>query len=313
LRKTIARIVSEDGYAYWNGETNEGNCSGGESFHGHVSELNDARNLDAGLDYRDVKLAKSHWVYTSIGTLVDEADIDWDTTITCPDCGETFESQDAYDGHDCGGPGVECEDCGQMFDDRSSYQDHLPCGDGPLPVSASASTSSPYSVSRALNEMQADIDRAIEGARAEYPGHPDEIVTVTDGIWIRIADADGWKGAWFTANKLSDSDEFADDTLVSFDYTAHDDSGSEADITFVGDPEKFASHFRFNMEPEDFSSPSGERVAEADFSIELDRQDDPMLYGETFEALEDLLAVDNAFTVTMEAEVEIRARNHEGS
>jgi hypothetical protein len=37
------------------------------------------------------------------------------------------------------------------------------------------------------------------------------------------------------------------------------------------------------------------------------------LYGETFEALDDLLAVDNAFTVTMETEVEIRARDQGGS
>jgi hypothetical protein len=34
-----------------------------------------------------------------------------------------------------------------------------------------------------------------------------------------------------------------------------------------------------------------------------------MLYGETFKTLDNLLAVDNAFTVTMETEVEIRDRD----
>jgi hypothetical protein len=157
--------------------------------------------------------------------------------------------------------------------------------------------------------MRADIDTAIEQARSEYSGHPDEIITAVEGVWIRIEGADGWKGAWFTANKLGDSDEFADHTLVNFDYTAYDESESMVDITYRGDPSAFADHFRFNMEPEDFSTPDGERTAEADFSIEFDGIGDPILYGETFEALDDLLAVDNAFTVTMETEVEIRARD----
>jgi hypothetical protein len=314
LRKTIARIVSEDGYAYWDGESNQGYYTEGETLRGHSNDLDDATNLDAGLNYRDVKLARSHRVYTSIEKLVQEVDIDWDTTITCDECGQAFESQEAYNDHECIIKGVTCDECGDTFPSQSAYQDHLPCPpDSPLPMSATASTSSPYHVSRALQEMRADIDEAIERARSEYPGHPDEIVTVVNGVWIRIAGADGWKGGWFTANKLSDSNEFADYTLINFDYTAHDQSESMVDISYRGDPGAFADHFRFNMEPEDFSTPGGERTAEADFSIEFDGADDPMLYGETFEALDELLAVDNAFTVTMETEVEIRARDEGGS
>jgi hypothetical protein len=161
--------------------------------------------------------------------------------------------------------------------------------------------------------MRADIDTGIEDARSAYQGHPDELITVVQGVWIRIQGADAWKGAWFTANKLSDSDEFADRTRVTFDYSADDGGTSEVNIIYDGDPESFAEHFRFNMEPEDFSTPNGDRAADADFSIEFNSEDDLMLYGETFEALDDLLAVDNAFTVTMETEVEIRARDQGGS
>lgn len=309
LRKTIARIVTEDAYAYWDGEAGEGYYTEGESLHGHSNDLEDATNLSPGLDYRDVKLKKSHRVYDSIESLVEEVDIEWDTTITCPECGEAFDSDDAYEEHECGTWSKTCDDCGETFTDRSEYQDHLPCGTSVLPMSASASTSSPVSVSRALNEMRADIDQSIEDARAEYRGHPDNVITAVVGIWIRIAGADAWKGAWFTANKLSDSDEFSDATILNFEYTAHDEDGSEVDLAFRGDPSAFANHFRFNMEPEDFSSPDGERTAEADFSIEFTTEDHLMLYGETFEALEELLAVDNAFTVTMETEVEIRDRD----
>jgi hypothetical protein len=312
LRKTIARMVSEGEYTYWNGETNKGYYSEGTTLHGHRSDLADATNLQTGLDYRDVKLAKSHRMYDSVEELVEEVDVDWDTTITCSDCGQTFDSQDAYEEHGCETlRKAICDECDQTFGSQEAYQDHLPCSDdgGPLPMSASTSTSSPYHVSRALKEMRADIDTEIEQARSEYSGHPDEIMTVVEGVWIRIEGADGWKGAWFTANKLSGSDEFADHTLINFDYTAYDESDSIVDLTYRGNPSAFADHFRFNMEPEDFSTPNGERTAEADFSIEFDGANDPMLYGKTFEALDDLLAVDNAFTVTMETAVEIRARD----
>ncbi|WP_254860685.1 ATP-binding protein [Natronomonas gomsonensis] len=311
LRKTIARMVSEGEYTYWDGEANTGYYSEDTTLHGHSSDLSDATNLQTGLDYRDVKLAKSHRVYDSVEELVEEVDVDWDTTITCSDCGQTFDSQEAYDEHDCDiAEKVTCDECDDTFGSQEAYQDHLPCSvESLFPMSASASTSSPYHVPRALKEMRADIDTAIERARSEYSGHPDEIITAVEGVWIRIEGADGWKGAWFTADKLGDSDEFAEHTLVNFDYTAYDESESMVDITYRGDPSAFADHFRFNMEPEDFSTPDGERTAEADFSIEFDGQDDPMLYGETFEALDDLLAVDNAFTVTMETEVEIRARD----
>jgi uncharacterized C2H2 Zn-finger protein len=305
-------MVSEGEYAYWDGESNTGYYSEGTTLHGHSNDLSDATNLQNGLDYRDVKLAKSHRVYDSLEGLIEEVDVDWDTTITCPDCGQIFDSQEAYDEHECDiSEKVTCDECDETFASQSAYQNHLPCSDDPglLPMPASASTSSPYHVPRALKEIQADIDTAIEQARSEYSGHPDEIITSVEGVWIRIEGADGWKGVWFTANKLSESDEFSDHTSIDFNYIAYDENESMVDITYRGEPSAFADHFRFNMEPEDFSTPDGERTVEADFSIDFDGKDDLMLYGETFEALDNLLAVDNAFTVTMETEVEIRARD----
>jgi hypothetical protein len=313
LRKTIANIVSEEGYSYWDGEAGEGSYTEGDSLHDESKELEEATNLGPNLDYRDVKLAKSHRVYESIDELVDEVPINWETTITCSECGATFESQEEHDDHECDIEKVPCDDCGEMFEGQSAYQDHLPCGDGPLPKSARASTSSPYHVSRALQELRADIDEEIEQARSEYAGHPDEIVTKIRGVFIRIEGADAWKGAWFVANKLSDSEEFADYTTIDFEYTAQNENQSVADIGYSGDPEAYAEHFRFNMEPEDFATPEGERTADADFSIEFGPEDDPMLYGEAFETLDELLAVDNAFTVTMEAEVQIQARDQGGT
>lgn len=313
LRKTIARLVSENKYAYWDGEANIGYFSENTTLQGHSNNLSDATNLQTGLNYGDVKLARSHHVYTSLERLVEEVDVEWDTKITCSDCDLTFDSEEAYDKHDCDPPDVfPCDVCDTIFDKQSTYKDHLPCSDNSFPMSASASTSSPCHVPRALKQMRADIDTAVEQARSEYSGHPENITTVIEGVWIRIEGADGWKGVWFTANKLSKSTQFAGHTIMNFDYIAHDDTESMVDITYRGDPSAFADHFRFNMEPEEFTSPNGERTTEADFAIEFDDTNELALYGETFDALDDLLAVDNAFTVTMETEVEIRAREQGG-
>ena len=93
---------------------------------------------------------------------------------------------------------------------------------------------------------------------------------------------------------------------MDFDYEANDGaaSKSEFEVDFNGRPDVFASHLRFNMEPEDLAGPDGGRTAEAEFAIEFDDGDD-RLYGETFDALDELLAVDNAFTVTMHAQIRV--------
>lgn len=307
LRKTIAQLVSDDGYAYWDGDAGIGHVQEGASIEGYQYDVEDAQNLRIDLDYRGVKLSDTHHVYNSADTLVDvhESEIDWDTSVSCEDCGNTFESEAAHQAHDCNtewGPKT-CEDCGESFTKKSDHDEHS-CGDEPFSRLVEAATTSPAHVSRALQEMRADIDEAITEARSDYRGHPDELSALAEGIWIRIEGADAWKGSWFTANRLSGSDAFADVAMMRFDYTADDGDASEFTTAFSGDPEVFTDHCRFNMEPESLSS-GGDRTADAEFDLEFGNDDQRRLYGETFDALDELLAVDNAFTVTMQAEIRI--------
>ncbi|ELZ67054.1 hypothetical protein C457_13494 [Haloferax prahovense DSM 18310] len=309
LRKTVAKLVSDDGYAYWNDDTKTGYVQEGTALNGHQYDIDDARNLRTGLVYGDVKLLDTHRVYKSATALVNahEGEIDWDTSVTCEDCGETFESEAAYKTHDCDiewGPET-CDECGETFTKKSEFEAHS-CGDEPFSKLVQASTTSPAHVSRALQEMRADIDEEITEARSEYRGHPDELSAFAEGVWIRIEGADAWKGSWFTANRLSGSGEFANVTTMRFDYVADDGSGSEFTLSFDGDPEVFTDHCRFNMEPEGISNPDGERVAESGFDIEFINEDENRLYSETFDSLDELLAVDNAFTVTMQADIRIK-------
>ena len=292
LRKTLARLVQEDGYAYWDEEQETGYYTSGTTLTADDHELDDAKNLYASLSYQDVKLSQSHTLYTSLDELIDDigSEIEWEE----PDDEEETEDEatdDDDEGTSTGGGG------------SSSGDD-----DDPEPFSKliEVRTSEPAHVSRALQEMRADIADELTSAREEYNGHPDELTPIVEGVWIRIDGADAWKGAWFTANKLSNSKEFAEDTIMEFEYEANDgaNSKSEFEVDFEGRPDVFASHLRFNMEPEDLSTPDGGRTAEAEFAIEFKRDDD-RIYGEMFDALDELLAVDNAFTVTMHTQIRV--------
>ncbi len=288
LRKTIAQLVREDDYAYWDDEQNTGYYKSDAELTTTDRELKDAKNLHPGLSYQDVKLSPSHTLYTSLDDLVDdvENEIDWEE----PDEDEIEEIEDETTDDDD-------DDDGPTDDDEEPE---------PFSTLIKVRTSEPAHVSRALQEMRADIADQLTEARDEYTGHPDELTPIVEGVWIRIDGADAWKGAWFTANKLSNSDDFAEDTTMDFDYEATDgaDSMSEFEVDFEGSPDVFASHLRFNMEPEDLSNPDGGRTAEAEFAIEFNEGDD-RLYGDTFDALDELLAVDNAFTVTMHTQIRV--------
>ena len=289
LRKTIAQLVREDGYAYWDEEQKTGYYTPETTLTATDHELDDGKNLHAGLSYQDVKLSQSHTLYTSLDELVDdvESEIDWEE----PDEEQEDETTDDDDEETGGSSGG-----GSGGDDEPE----------PFSKLIEVRTSEPAHVSRALQEMRADIADELTSAREEYDGHPDELTPIVEGVWIHLDGADAWKGTWFTANKLSNDEDFAEDTTMDFDYEANDgaDSKSEFEVDFNGRPEVFASHLRFNMEPEDLANPDGGRTAEAEFAIEFDEGDD-RLYGDTFDALDELLAVDNAFTVTMHTQIRV--------
>ncbi|ELY75890.1 ATP-binding protein [Natrinema gari] len=291
LRKTIAQLVREDGYAYWDEEQKTGYYTPETTLTATDHELDDAKNLHAGLSYQDVKLSQSHTLYTSLEELVDDvgSEIDWEE----PDEDEEQEDETTDDEDEPTGGG---SGGGSGGDDEPE----------PFSKLIEVRTSEPAHVSRALQEMRADIADELTSAREEYDGHPDELTPIVEGVWIHLDGADAWKGAWFTANKLSNDEDFAEDTTMDFDYEANDgaDSKSEFEVDFNGRPEVFASHLRFNMEPEDLANPDGGRTAEAEFAIEFDEGDD-RLYGDTFDALDELLAVDNAFTVTMHTQIRV--------
>lgn len=291
LRKTIANLVSEEGYAYWDSDERRGYYTEGATLTADEHDVSDAENLSTGVTYQDIKLSQSQTVYTSLDELVSDIgnDIEW------------AEPEEEEDNEEIGVGGT-AETSGGTDDDETGGDDEPESYSRLIEVQ----TSEPAHISRALQEMRADIADELTSAQEEYRGHPDELTPVVEGVWIHIDGADAWKGAWFTANKLSNSEDFADDTTMIFEYeaTAGGDSASAVGVDFEGQPDVFADHLRFNMEPEDLSNPDGGRTAEAEFAIEFSDGAD-RIYGETFDALDELLAVDNAFTVTMQTQIRV--------
>ena len=316
LRKTIASIVSNDGYAYWNPGTETGYYTEQASLPDNSRALADADNLSPSVTHQNVEITDTHRVFQSVADLVAEVPVTWETRIECDDCGHTFDAEAAYDAHDC--QATTCATCGTVFDDTDAYESHLPCGesdddDRPEEETVTRTTevqlSSPAHVQTAIKDLQSDIDPWVTTVEHEENLISDDYdVTITD-LWIQVDDADGWKATWFVANKLAGSNHFADVVEMEFSYIAtNDDSDpNRFNVEYTGSPDDFATHYKFNMEPKEFSQHGGDRSAKATFHMTPPRDSGPLEYEypDTLHQLRELLAVSNSFTISLKAIVEL--------
>lgn len=311
IRTTIAELVTEHEYAYWDEESETGYYAPGATLVNHSKGLDAAINLQATAAKGDIKLNDDQLLYTSIDSLVDEhaGAIDFESqTRECDTCGNVFDGDAEYESHlPCGEEVHTCEVCGTTFKSETDLEDHQPCK---TTDTLTVTTSESAHVSRALQELRKDIDADL---MARDPDVDDLTVTVSS-IIIQTQGADEWKSGWFIADKLSDADPFAGHTQVNFTYISAngvDPTPSELDLTFSGSAEAFAEYFRFNMEPENFSA-DGERSADVQFTIDLTAIEDDVTYDDSFSALDETLAVDNGFTITMQATLEIEHETRGG-
>ncbi len=293
LRETIANLVEEKGYAYWNTDSNEGNYTEGDTASNLSREVTEAKNLTTGMSVTQVALSGSHYLYESLDDLVQKHK----TSIEFPEKKKKGRDGPGGDGSGGDGPGGDGPD------------GDGPSGDGPekpLPMSMTATAATPVHVSRALEELRTDVDTDIQSLIDEHNYHRDDIAATVSSLTITTRGEEAWQHTWFITNKLADNEDLSDYTRVEFQYDAVDnqnDPAGQVGLSFTGSASKFASHFRFSQEPTSLVGPDGERTGEGQIIINLSNAVEPADYEDTFESLDELLAVDNGFTVRMETTV----------
>lgn len=294
LRQTIAKIVTDDGYAYWDEPENEGYYTNESDITGSEKSIDDAENLAAGLDKDDVIISGTQHVFNSTTALIesDKTEIEW--------------QEDDEEGGNGGTGGTS----GKAGGTTTGTLGGTTIGRVITPTSRSLNISSPAHIETAINKLRSMIAQEKSDYEQENHIHDDECKTIVEKLTIGIDSVEGWQEAWFIANNLDGTDLFADAT-IDFEYIAQTGDNADGEITFEydGDISPFANHCKFIMEPKEITGTDGEKVAEADIRISDVTQPDGTepTYDVLLDALKDQLATSNSggFTITLHADLKL--------
>lgn len=245
LRKTVVKMVSDAGYAYWDAETGTAYWNGDEDDPDNWAKAGpfvDSPDVVTSVSDTDVKIGDDYVVYADVEALlgVHADDIQPPKRAECEVCATPVESS-GEPPHYCGEHGRErptCDDCGREFDKSALDSDGL-CDDcaGPTPTTWDHSTSL-MAASRAFNEVRTKA--LAETASAGNPGLGR--VTIEVGGEDQLS-----KGSFISQRQALDG--LAEHVSVRMTYTTRSSSDASYTADFEGGIEEFS---RVTNQPEPF-------------------------------------------------------------
>lgn len=261
LRRTIAKMVDDAGYTYWDETTGTAYWVGDED--DRPNNWNKANPLTASPDVKtaisdsDIKIGDEYVVYTDIEALLDdhadEIQPPESDTTECEVCGTEVDpvgNPPYYCGdHQPSKP--TCSECGNEVDSESDLNARGVCSDCAGIPDWQESTSL-MAASRAFNEVRT-------AALSEAPTGKDPGVS---RVTIEVGGEDQLSKASFISQRqaLKDRSEAAS---IRMQYETKSDSGASYTATFTGGIDEFT---RVTNQPEPFGG--SERI-DVKFRIEL--------------------------------------------
>lgn len=299
LRETIAELVDEKGWAYWNADDEVGQYTTGDDVDTVPHEAGDAENLTPGMATADVELTGTHYLYESLDALAGakQNEIAWEdpsgTGGTGGDGNGDGPDGGGGDGGGGGGSGGNGGGGGGVIEDD------------PLPMTISSQVDQPRHAPRAIEELRTGVDTEIQMVKDDYGYRGDDLAATVDELTINTTGEDAWKHTWFIANQLSDTEGY-EEAIVSFAYEAvSDEPDSTVAFDFEGPADVFASRFRVSMEPTDLVGDDGERAGEGTIIVDTSKADASLTHENVLETLSSLLDIDDEFTVKLAADVTV--------
>lgn len=238
LRKTVARMVSDSGYAYWDGSSEKGYWNGdGEVDWNLEGEPSDAKNLSQSISSSNVTIGEDQYLYEDVDSLLDKHSGQIEVEIPDEDEDEDGEGEDEED-------------------DTSGGEN------GGITVSEWDTTTDAVDSHRAFSEARAEgISKAEDGEDAGLTKLTID-VEETENVIQR---------AKFYLLKQIDilEEDYNDETTVEMKYNAGGEvDGKRVDYrtTFEGSIEAFRL---VDDSPEKISDETDEKRVEVKFNIEL--------------------------------------------
>jgi hypothetical protein len=264
LRKTVARMVSEAGYTYWDGESGTAYWDGDEddspeNWH-EAGPLSESPDVRTSIRDSDVKIGSDYVVYTDIEALLDvhadEIEPPETEDAECKVCGKEVEGD--------GSPPYYCEEhepttkatcskCGREVEDESKLDERGYCPkcarDHPGIWEANTSL---MATSRAFNEVRT------EGLSAA----PSDGTPGVSQVTITVGGEDQLSKGSFVAQQQAIKDR-GEHVSVRMEYEARSSSNASYTAEFQGGVEEFS---RVTNQPESFGETTNTDVK---FRIDL--------------------------------------------
>ncbi|QSG09596.1 ATP-binding protein [Halapricum desulfuricans] len=296
LRKTVARMVDESGYAYWDGEREQAYWTGDEEpDEWHCDHpISESPDVETSITSTDVKIGDEYAVFEGIDPLVDATDLacrepEYRVSIeeTLDEDTESFdvtvETESATSGHlvvDTGNDTVVFSDISAETVTVSDFND-LTEGD----VVMAALYESEAQESELASERQRvkdgggpqpsweETSKTAAAKRAFGSVRDDALASASDDatpgietVEVEVAGDSVLDHGFFLAQRSLD--DYAEQTTASMDYRAKDGDGStQFTADFRGDLEDFRS---INQHPESFSDNDGQRNVNLIFRVNFD-------------------------------------------
>jgi len=266
LRKTITRMISDHGYAYWDGETGTvyWNAQSQAENWKYDRPLPDSPDVTTTVADSQVKIGDQYALFEDIDALLEQhgEEIELPPETECKNCGAELQPDSQHSlCKECRTKPAECRECGTKIEGTTKSDEPIRCEEcrrtGPEPWTKSTGS---MSAKRAFSEIRS---HAVSQAGGD----------ATPGVSSLIFDIEGdqpFEHGSFIA-KLSPMKSRSEDVAVNLTYKSRANMG-DGDANFNADFNGPLKAFTtLNQNPEAFSDRAdGEKRIELKFKWEVD-------------------------------------------
>jgi hypothetical protein len=251
LRKTVARMISNHGYAYWDDDMGiaHWNAQTQEKNWDHARPLPDSPDVATTIKDNDVKIGGDYELFSSIEALLEQHsdEIQPPLATDCENCGsELPEDSSESLCEECRQP-ASCSECGNTVEDAIKANEPLKCDECAGPGSNSWENAlEPMSAQRAFSEIRSQAN-----SNHEAGSHP-----AVSSLIIDIEGDDPFQHGTFLAQR-SPMKSRSDNVKVDLSYKSRGDLGN-GDANFRADFNgPLAAFNTLDDSPEGFSDRAG--------------------------------------------------------
>jgi len=264
LRKTIARMVSDHGYAYWDSETGTAywNAQTQPENWNHDHPLPDSPDVTTAISDSQVKIGEEYELFESIDALLEQhgEEIEPPKATECDNCGADLPETSPHSlCEECRSQPATCSECGTSIEGKIKSDEPIKCEECRKSKTWTKSKGS-MAAKRAFTEIRS---HAVSQARGD----------LTPGVSSIIIDVEGdepFKHGSFVAQQTSIKSR-CENVTVDLEYRSRATIGggdANFSVKFSGPLEAFTT---LAQSPEGFSDRAdGEKRIELKFKWEVD-------------------------------------------